>query len=173
MINFPVTTSISILIMAVLLTGCFNFNNDEDRKREAKEAETKCSNTEIFNNVIFHFSGFEDQDFDTVTVKEYKDTLLLNTFNLFVGPALGSYDQQRKVRLVAIKQDMNIKNRYLFIVPGKNPYELSNMEIKAWGAYGPDYVEWHCMMVNYILDGVRYEGKPNVTFTKNDSTITK
>lgn len=151
--------------MTVILTGCFNNWTAEDRKK----FEAECLLTETFNNVVFLFRGFDNNEFDSITVKEYKDSVLLDSFKVFVRPAQSPTDKEIKERRVTIDRPMNVKYRYHFIVPGQRPYELVDMKMVMWAQYTMTSEGWGCEMADYTIDGEKFEDRPNPTFLKRDA----
>lgn len=86
---------ILISLLSVFLTSCFNSSWTEEQR---KEFETKCAQTDTFNNVVFQFRGFDNSEFDSIWVKEYKDTTFLDSFRVFVWPSQIPYDKERIVQ---------------------------------------------------------------------------
>jgi len=158
----------NLLFLAVFvsLTGCFNTRWTDE---QIKSFETKCSQTDTFSNVIFLFNGFDNNEFDSVMVKEYRDTKLLDSFKVFVSPSDNPTDKERKERSATINRKMNIKNKYLFIIPGQKPYELANMKMIMWAQFTMNAENWACVMGEYTLDGQKFEHSANPAFIKRDS----
>jgi len=95
-----------ISYIALSMTSCFSSSWTE---KQRKEFETNCSLTDTFNNVSFQFKGFDNDEFDSIMVKEFKDTALLDSFNVFVWPAQSPSDKERKERWATIERTMNTK----------------------------------------------------------------
>lgn len=163
-----IITVVSLLTFS--LTSCFNTSWTEE---QSKEFETKCSQTDTFNNVVFQFRGFDNSEFDSIWVKEYKDSTLVDSFRVFVWPSQNPYDKERKERSATIERTMNIKNKYHFLLPGQKPYELANMKMIMWAQYTMTSEGWGCVMGDYTIDGVRFEHNANPTFIKRDTSVTK
>ncbi len=152
------------------MTVCFNSSWTE---KQRKEFETKCSQTDTFNNVVFQLRGFDNNEFDSIWVKEYNDTALLDSFKVFVRPAQSPSDKERKERSVTIDRAMNIKYKYLFMLPRQKPYELANMKMIMWAQYTMTSEDWGCVMGDYTIDRVRFEHNANPTFIKRGTSDTK
>lgn len=150
------------------MTGCFN---STWTKEQRKEFENNCSQTDTFNNVVFQFRGFDNNEFDSIWVKEYNDTILLDSFRVFVCPAQSH--KERKERFATIERTMNINYKYHFIMPGQKPYELANMKMIMWVQYTMTSEGWGCIMGDYTIDGVRFEQNASPTFIKRDLSDTK
>ena len=159
-----------IAIISITLISCFNRHWSAEQR---KEFDTKCSQTDTFNNIVFQFRGFDNNEFDTIVVKDYKDTVLVDSFKVFVGPAQYPYEKERKERYATIDRTMNVKHKYHFIIPGQRPYELANMKMIMWAQYTMTSEGWGCVMGTYTIDGLRFEHDANPTFIKRDSNNTK
>src|SRR5688572_6717508 len=127
-------TIILIPGLAASMIGCDYNSRTEWTLKQREEFETECSRTDTFNNVVFRFQGFADNEFDSILVKEYKDEILLDSFKIFVSADQG-HDKERKDRNSTINRTMNIKHEYHFMVPGQKPYELANMKMIMWAQY--------------------------------------
>ncbi len=159
-----------VTFLLVSITSCFNSSWTVEQR---KEFETKCSQTDTFNNVVFQLRGFDNNEFDSIWVEEYNDTVLLDSFKVFVMPAQNPSDKKRKERSATIERTMNIKYKYLFMLPGQKPYELANMKMIMWPQYTMTSEGWGCEMGDYTIDGVRFEDNANPTFIKRDTSDTK
>jgi len=159
------STIFLIAILIVSLTSCFNSRWTEE---ERKEFETKCNQTDTFNNVTFELGGFADNEFDSIMVKDYKDSILVDSFKIFVPPASDSIDRANKHRWASIERTMNIKHKYQFIIPGQKPYELTNMKMVMWAQYTNTSEGWGCIMADYTIDSERFEGVANPGFAKRN-----
>lgn len=156
----------AILIIATVslfLTSCFSSSWTE---KQRKDFETMCTQTETFNNVVFQFAGFENSDFDSILIREFDDTVLVDTFKVFVNPYQSHDDSVRKERYTAIERAMNIKFKYQFVIPGEKPYELANMKMIMWAQYTMNSEGWGCVMGQYTIDGEKFEHNANPTFVK-------
>jgi len=159
-----------VLALCTLFTGCSNKRWSE---KQRKEFESKCSQTETFSNVSIQFKGFDNNEFDSIMVKEYNNTDVLDSFKVFVFPAQSPDEKERKERSATINRTMNIKYKYHFIIPGQKPYELANMKMIMWAQFTMNSEGWGCVMGNFTIDGVKYEHDANPTFVKREMSITK
>jgi len=157
------TATLSFVSLLIILTCCGNSQwSDEKRKK----FETECSQTQTFNNVIFQFRGFDNNEFDSIMVKEYNGSTISDSFKIFVSPAQSPSEKERKERSATISREMNIKYNYQFIIPGQEPYVLANMKMIMWAQYTMNSEGWGCVMGNYTIDGIKFEHDANPTFTK-------
>jgi len=153
----------SIICLLLIATGCSDpVPHHQWTEREIKEFECKCSQTDTFNNLIISFTGFGNKEFDSVLVREYQDTLLCDSFKMFVFPATGPWEIKNKKRSGHINRTMNTKYNYQFIVPGHPPYELANMKMIVWSAY-PGY---DCVMGDFRMNGIRFQNDANPEIKK-------
>ena len=159
-----IVVAISILIISN--TSC---SRKEWTDEQRKEFDKNCSQTDTFANVIFDFRGFDNNEFDSVLVKEYNDTILVDEFKIFVRQAQSQYDIEQKNRSFLIARTMHTKHTYHFIVPGQEPFVLANMKMVMWAQYTESSEGWGCEMGNYTIDGVRFEYNANPMFIKRDS----
>jgi hypothetical protein len=163
----------SILFILTVFTILICCNNKHWTEEQRKAFETQCSKTETFSNVTILFKGFDNNEFDSILVREYNNTTLLDSFKVFVSKSQSPDEKERKERSATISRTMNIKHKYHFIIPGQKPYELANMKMIMWAQYTMNSEGWGCVMGNYTIDGVKFEHDANPTFIKRDTSITK
>ncbi len=168
------TVLLTISFLTVL-TNCSNSNTNYDHwtEEEMKNLKKKCSETDSFNDMIVLFHGFENSEFDSVLIKEYKDTLLLGSFRVFVWPAESPDDKRDKDRSATIDRTMNINYRYEFVVPGQRPYELKDMKMVIWSQETENSDGYGCVMGDFTLDDVVFEQIGNPSIIKRDTTNKK
>ncbi|WMJ72962.1 hypothetical protein RCC89_07285 [Cytophagaceae bacterium ABcell3] len=152
------------LLFCVFITSACSWTNKQ--RRAFKE---ECAQKEKFNDVVFLFMGFDNSEFDTIWVKEYSDTSLLDTFSVFVSPSQSHYGKERKVRSASIERPMNVNYTYHFMLPGQEPYELSNMKMVMWSQFSMMSEGWGCVMGEYTIDGEKFEQSANPTFIKRET----
>lgn len=146
--------------------SCFNTRwSDEQRK----EFETTCTQTESFHAIV-KFKGFDNNEFDSIWVKQFKDSICLDSFRVFVPPAKSTYDRGRKERSVQIERPLQVQCTYHFVIPGHKPYELADMKMIMWAQYTQFSEGWGCVMGDYTLDGMHYTHDASPTLIKRDST---
>jgi len=104
-------------------------------------------------------------------VKEYKESLLLDSFAVFVHQAISPYDEKEKNRSASILRTMNINYRYEFIVAGQKPYELKDMKMTVWPEETANSDGYGCIMGDFTLDNVKFKDTGNPRIIKHDSTI--
>lgn len=120
----------------------------------------------MFGSLIVLLKGFDNSEFSSITVNEYKDTTLIGSFVIEADPAISAYDVENKNRMATISRTMNIRNNYHFIIPGQKPYKLENMKMVMWAQFSMLSEGWGCVMGEYTLDGVRYEHSANPVLRK-------
>lgn len=151
------------LIALPLFTGCFNRHWSEKKRNKFKQ---ECAATETFNSLVVLFKGFGNEEFDSVTVNEFKDSALINSFKIDVDPATSPYDIENKNRMATISRTMNINHKYYFIIPGQAPYKLANMKMVMWAQFSMLSENWGCVMGDYTLNGERFEHSANPVLRK-------
>ncbi|MES2515857.1 MAG: hypothetical protein V4580_17010 [Bacteroidota bacterium] len=152
-----------LFLSLTAFTACFNNSWTED---ERKTFETTCHQTDSVENLVCLFYGFDNSEFDSVLIKEYKDSTLLDSFKLVVNPAQSPSDIKRKERSATIPKKLSIHNSYHFIIPSQTPYVLDNMNMVMWAHFTMSGEDWGCVMGDYTLDSVRFEHSSNPTFIK-------
>ncbi len=157
---------IFFFLMIIFMAGCHNFRSWTDEER--KDFRLKCQQTDTFNNYSFYLAGFEFDEIDTIIVKEYKDTVFIDSFRIFPSNSQSPDEKRRKIFVASISNTLNIKHRYQFIISGQKPYELSNMKMTMWPTYSQDQECYDCRMADYTIDGVIYQGYGNLTIAKRD-----
>ena len=166
---FKTIASISAGIIVLISTGCFHHWSEQEKK----DFECKCAQTDTFGNSIVMFKGFDNKEFDSILIREYKDTTLLNSFKIFVWPAQSPSDKEQKIRSGTISRTLKIKYKYTFIVPGQKPYELSDMKMIMWAQWTQTSEGYGCVMGDFSLDGVKFKHEGNLSILKRDSTVGK
>jgi len=152
------------LPLIVLLTGCFRHWSEDDRE----EFEAECTNTKTFRGNVFSFRGFDDTEFSSVSVVEYKGTTPIDTFRMPVSPAGGDFDREHKRRTGSTDREMRVDYTYHFLIPGQAPYILSDMKMIVWSQYTMFSEGYGCVMGNCTIDGVRFEQDGNPEFVKRN-----
>jgi hypothetical protein len=162
-------TIINSLIAVFFLSGCNTNSNswhgwtDEQRK----EFKIKCSQTKTFNSLVFSLRGFDDNEFDSILVKEFNGNQLLRSFNVYIFPAQSPQQKDRKERWGTINQILNINYTYRFIIPGKNLcWDLTDMKMIMRAHYTNNSEGWGCDMYDYTINGHRFPDSGNPTFYK-------
>ena len=153
-----------VILFSLLLcsTGCFSRWSDEERRA----FETECSTTRTFENQLFFFIGFENNEFDSIWIKEYQKEIVLDSFQVFVPPATSSFDKELKKRSVIIERKMNTNFSYKFLIPGYKDFEFSKMKMIMWQQNTMTSEGWGCCMGEYAIDGVLHKHDRNPTFEK-------
>ena len=143
---------IPVLSFVVLLYIIFPVIYSKTTSFHRSKVEKKCSLNETLSNTGFQFWGFDNNEFDSVLVKEYNGTKLMDSFNIFVKPTI-DINAITRIRFVDIYRPLNINHKYLFIVPGQKPYELSNIKMKALEGEGISNKIYLCELDSYTLNG--------------------
>ncbi len=89
----------------VLMSGCFETHRWTEK--EKKNFECKCIQTDTFSNESIGFKGFENDEFDSVTINEFKDTVLLRSFKIFVSFVQNNDQGMVKTRWGTVNRTMN------------------------------------------------------------------
>jgi hypothetical protein len=152
-----------ILLLSIILTSCGNCEwTAEERLKFNKE----CPKQTVINNLIVEFRGFENNDFDSVLVYEYNDTILAHSFKVKVDTFSSQWEKERKSRNCSINRKLFTNCTYKFIVDSTNIFVLKKMQMIIW-AMGPFCPE--CTMGNYTIDTVNFEHVANPSFFKKSS----
>ena len=153
----------SVFITLIILSGCPSGNWSEEQR---KEFESNCSQVDTVANIVVMFSGFGNEEFDSLLVREYHDTILLDSFMIYVWPAQSPQDKQSKLRSATIAHPMCTRNRYHFVVPNMLLYVLADMKMIMWAQYTMGGEDWGCVMGDYTINGVRFKDNANPTFVR-------
>jgi len=169
--------NILIIIMFFVTTNCNESNSDqfteEDSnepftEQELKEFKCKCLKTDTFYDKIVLFTGFDNNEFNSVLIKEYNDETLLDSFKIHVSPSGSPWQKEHKQRIGTISRTMNVKYNYHFIIPGQKPYVLSDMKMILWPECLHVSKGYGCKMGDFRIDGVRYEQVTNPNIKKRN-----
>jgi len=153
------------LLFVLALISC-NHSHGEWTEEQRKEFKCKCKQTDTFKNIVIEFRGYDSKEFDSVLIREYKDSVLLDSFKMYVFPSQSPDQKRDKERSGDISHTMNIHHRYEFIIPGNKPFELSNMKMVMWAQYTMNSEGWGCVMAEYTLNGVEFHDSPNPRLEK-------
>ena|ERR1700752_2001072 len=153
------------LLCSVLFTAC---GSCEWTTEERQKFNDECPKRNSFENLFIDFRGFDNNDFDSVLIKEYKDTLLLNSFKIKVDTFSSPWEKKKKSRNCRIDRKFFTNHMYKFIIDSVNTFELKDMKMVVW-AKGPFCPE--CTMGNYVIDTVTFEHDANPSFTKKTPKI--
>lgn len=134
--------------------------------QQRNDFETKCSQTVTVSSLAIGFRGFADNEFSSITVKEYNSNKLLATFKVDVPLAQGQWEKENKSRRATIQRTINLAHTYEFIVPGQKAYRLTDMKMIMWAQYTMNSEGWGCVMGEYSIDGVPFKHDATPTFTK-------
>ncbi|MFY9311445.1 MAG: hypothetical protein WAQ28_20540 [Bacteroidia bacterium] len=151
------------IVQLALLTGCFNRHWSEKKRNQFKK---ECDATETFSSLVVLFKGFDNNEFSSITVNEFKDSVLIGSFKIDVDPATTAYDIENKNRMATITRTMNINHKYYFIIPGQAPYKLADMKMVMWAQFSMLSEGWGCVMGDYTLNGERFEHSANPVLRK-------
>jgi hypothetical protein len=157
-----------VVIFSVLtiFSGVIGCKSKTWTDKQRKEFEDQCLKTETFSNMIVLFQGFENTEFDSVSVIEYSGNQVVDSFKIDVPKAENPTDKERKERSASISREMNIKYSYHFRIPGHEPYVLSEIKMVMWPQYTNDGEGWGCQPGDFKIDGQRFEKNANPTFVK-------
>lgn len=116
--------------------------------KERSEFETECSNTDTLKRLDLRFEGFEDNEFDSILVQDYKNSILVDSFRVFVSQAQDSLQKTNKFRYASIERTIFVKHKYLFKIQGQKPYELKEIQFGVVPQFYNTSENWEC---SYIL----------------------
>ncbi|MBN8675372.1 MAG: hypothetical protein J0L56_14675 [Chitinophagales bacterium] len=153
---------ISTTPFLLLSTSCSNSTYDHWTEEEINAFTKECAETDTITNLHIVLRGFENSEFDSILIKEYKNTVLIDSFKVLAWPTESSSDKIEKQRSAAVFRAMNINYRYELIIPGQQPYELKEMKIMIHSAETENSDGYICEMRAFTLDGVRFidDGNP-------------
>lgn len=159
MMSYHFKFKLVIVLITILLDSCGNCDWSEE---ERAKFEKECPNEKAFNYLAAQFRGFDNTEFDSVIIEEYKDTNLIKLFKVKVDTSSIPWDKEHKVRSFQIEQKLNTENIYKFIVPGQI-FLLHTMKMVVWqrGPFCPE-----CTMGDYFIDSVHFEHNANPIFVK-------
>ena len=144
-----ITLSLLVFVFIVIpitcsVTDSLNKNN----------VENECTTT--LKNTSFSMIGFDNNEFDSITVKEYNKNAIVDSFKVFVFP-IDKFDTSRKERTISFYRPLNINHRYLFIVPKESPYELDNIKTVVMQERSMIDNVFLCELSGYTINGQQFE----------------
>jgi hypothetical protein len=152
-----------LLLFSTLLTSC---GSCEWTTEERQKFNDECPKRISIENLNVEFRGFDNKNFDSVLVQEYKDTQLTNSFKVNVDTFSSPWEKNNKSRSCTIDRKLFTNRTYKIIIDSINTYILKNMQMVVW-AQGPFCPG--CNMGNYTVDTTNFEHDINPTFTKKTS----
>jgi hypothetical protein len=155
-------TPSALLILVLFSTGCFH----RWTEKEKKEFECTCEKTDTFQINPIEFVGFENNEFDSVLVKEFRDTILLDIFKIYVSKAEDPWGKEHKRRSGSANRTMHTKYLYEFVIPGYRSYILSDMKMIMWPQWSQTSENYGCVMGDFTLDGKQFHHCGNVCIEK-------
>lgn len=154
-----------LALLMITLTACPFSRDWTEEERAAFRAN--CAATDSVTNIVVQFRGFRNEEFDSVLVREYsRDSVLVDTFKLYVWPAQSPGDIQRKNRSARIDRWLKLDHTYAFCAGDRKPFILSDLQMVMWSQYTMDGEGWGCVMGDYKIDGEHFEHDANPTFVK-------
>ncbi len=158
----PVLFTFCFLIF--ILVGCPSRSPAWTEQQKA-DFRKQCAAVDSTDYICVMFIGFRDEEFDSVLVREYADSILVDTFMLYVWPAQSPDQKQRLERGATIPAGLPLSHTYAFCTPTRKPFILSGMKMIMWSQYagGENY---GCVMGEYVLDGVQFHDDANPRFIK-------
>jgi hypothetical protein len=152
------------LIIPVIFFGCRHSPRRTAWTEKQKQAfAQKCSQTDTVDNLTFMLTGFEYNEIKNVGVRQIHNGHIIDSF--YVHPHQDSFDSSRTRYSARIDRPINVKDTYQFLIPGYNPFILSDMKMIMWDE--STYSEYYgCVMGDYQIDGVRFEDDANPDFIK-------
>jgi hypothetical protein len=135
-----------------MLIACHYSNSDA--KVDQTLFEKECAGKDSTTNIIVDFMGFTNEEFDSVLVREYSDTIPVDSFMLYVAPEQSTEEKPELHRTATINEWLQLDHIYHFCVPGRRPFVLSQMELVTVSyLLTPDSLD--CLLGDYLVDGER------------------
>ena len=159
-----ITLTLLLLTTMFLLTNCY-FKSPWTAE-ERQKFENECLSTKTVDNLSIKLKGFDDGDFDSILVKEFKDNIIIDSFKVSISNAATPDEKSNKIRWASIDRTFNLKYVYKFIIPGQEPYELTNMKMVVTDEYTMQGEGHGCHMDEYTIDGKHSEKGRTMTFEK-------
>ena len=156
----------TITLIFIMTTILFTLTNCGRRwsDKEINDFDCKCRKNDTFQLGIVYFNGFDNTEFDSIQIKEFKNNILIDSFKIFVEPAKNGMQK----RSATIQRTMHTNYKYEFIINKEKPYELSNMEMIMWSEWTNDSENYGCEMGNYTLDGLTFKEQGNLNINKRN-----
>ena len=107
-----VISTLSFFSAFVLMSGCFETHKWTEK--EKIDFECKCTQKDTFSNESIGFKGFENNEFDSVTINEFKDNVLLRSFKISVSFVQNNDQGIVKTRWGKVNKTMNTANYSFF-----------------------------------------------------------
>lgn len=156
--------TVLLLITMCLLTNCY-FKSPWTTE-EKKQFENECLSTTTIDYLGIELKGFADEDFDSILVKEFNDNLVLDSFKVAIRKAGTPDEKSNKIRWASINRIFNLKYLYKFIIPGQEPYELTNMKMAVTDEYTMQGEGHGCRLDQFTINGKTSERGVTMTFEK-------
>ena len=144
--------TIIILSVFVLIAGCWDARWTEKQKEEFAE---KCSKTDTVGGLTFFLTGFSYDEIKNVMVKQIHNGQTVDSF--YVQPDKKIDDSLRTRYLAYINKPLYIKDTFLFIIQGQEPFILSDMKMIMRAQFTMFSEGYGCEMGDYKINGVRFE----------------
>jgi|GEM_PF-2442155 len=138
-----------VFIFIVVPITC-SITDSLNKNKAVNECTTKVENTR------FLMFGFDNNEFDSITVKEYNSDTLIDSSKVFVFP-IDKFDTSRKERTICFNKTININHKYLFVIPGESPFELANMKTEVMQERSMTSNVYLCELSEYTINGERFE----------------
>jgi len=162
--NKKLNLTLSVLTSMCLLTSCYFKGNWT--AEEKQRFETECLGRTTVEDLSIELKGFDDGDFDSISIQEFKNNIIIDSFKVAIRKSGTPDEKKNKIRFASIDRTFNLKHLYKFIIPGQEPYELTNMKMVVTDQYTMQGEGHGCHMDEYTIDGKHPEEGRTMTFVK-------
>ena len=159
-----ITFTLLLLTTMCLLTNCY-FKSPWTTE-EKLQFENECLSTTTLDYLPIELKGFDDGEFDSILVKEFKDNIIIDSFKVAIRKAGTPDEKSKKIRWASINRTFNLKYLYKFIIPGQEPYELTNMKMAVTNEYTMQGEGHGCRLDQVTINGKQSERGRTMTFEK-------
>ena len=133
---------------------------------ERQKFENECLSETTVDNLSLKLKGFDDVDFDSILVKEFKDDIIIDSFKVSIRKSGTPDDKKNKIRYASINRTFNLTHLYKFIISGQEPYELTNMKMAVTNEFTMQGEGHGCRLNEYAINGKQSEQEQTITFEK-------
>jgi hypothetical protein len=159
---------IRLFIIGLILlsfSGCYF--KDPWTEEERKKFETQCLNSATIDYLSIEVTGFDDNEFDTIIVREFTQDILTDSFYVDVRKSYTTSDKDNKIRHGSIDRTIKLNCVYKFFIPGQKPYQLSNIKMEMTNEHTMQGEDHGCRIDQYELDGRLIKERSHLLLQRN------
>ena len=134
---------------------------------ERQKFEKECLSTTTVDNLSLKFKGFDDVDFDSILVKEFKENIIIDSFKVSIRKSGTPDDKKNKIRYTSINRVFNLTHLYKFIISGQEPYELTNIKMAVTAEFTMQGEGHGCRLNEYVINGKKAEQEQTIIIEKS------